>query len=65
MYKPMRPTQFLLREKKVTEIERILKEEFINPFGVGYEHLYNLSSGEKEVDDLTQQSLMYVKMVLE
>ena len=61
----MRPTQFLLREKKVTEIERILKEEFINPFGVGYEHLYNLSSREKEVDDLPQRSLMYVKMVLE
>ena len=61
----MRPTQFLLREKKVTEIKRILKEEFINPFGVGYEHLYNLSSGEKEVDDLPQRSLMYVKMVLE
>ena len=52
MYKPMRPSQILLSESQVTEVVRILEEESINPFGVGYEHLYNLSSGEEAADDL-------------
>ena len=48
----MRPSQILLCEKKVAEFMRILKEEFINPFGVGYDDgLYNLSSGQKVADD--------------
>ena len=57
MYKPIRPSQILLSEKKVTEVVRILEEEFINPFGVGYEHLYNLSSGEEVADDLASAIL--------
>ena len=48
----MRASQILLSEKKVTEVVRILEEEFINPFGVGYEHLHNPSSGEEVADDL-------------
>ena len=43
----MRPSQILLGQKQVTEVIRILKEEFINPFGVGYNELHNLSSGEE------------------
>ena len=48
----MRPSQFLLSESKVTEVVRILEEESINPFSVGYEHLYNFSFGEEVADDL-------------
>ena len=36
IYKPMRPLQILLGEKRVTDVIRILEEEFINPFGVGF-----------------------------
>lgn len=39
IYKPMRPSQILLSEKLVTEVIRILDEEYINPFGVGYDEL--------------------------
>ena len=52
MYKPMRPSQILLSEKKVIEVVRLLEEEFINPFGIGYEHLYSLSFGEEVAEDL-------------
>ena len=47
----MRPSQILVSEKKVTDFVRILEEKSINPFGVGYEHLYNLSFGEEVADD--------------
>ncbi|KAG1711251.1 hypothetical protein GQR58_002553 [Nymphon striatum] len=57
MYKPMRPSQILLSEKKVAEIVRILEEEFINPFGVGYNNLCNLSSGVQVADDLASAIL--------
>ena len=53
----MRPSQILLREKKVTEVVQILEEQFINPFGVGYEHLYNLSSREEVAHDLASAVL--------
>ena len=53
----MRPSQILVSEKKVTDFVRILEEKSINPFGVGYEHLYNLSFGEEVADDLTSAIL--------
>ena len=53
----MRPSQILLSEKKVTEVVEIFEEEFINPFGVGHEHLYNISSGEEVADDLASEIL--------
>ena len=53
----MRPSKILLSEKKVTEVVRILEDEFIKPFGVGYEHLYNLSSGDEVADDLASAIL--------
>jgi len=51
MYKPMRPSQILLSERKVGKVVKILEDEFINPFGVGYDQLYNLSSGEEVADE--------------
>ena len=45
-HKPLRPSQILIGENQVTEVIRILEEEFTNPFGVGYNGLHNLSSGE-------------------
>ena len=57
--------KFCLVKKKVTEVVRILEEEFINPFGIGYEHLCNLFSREEVAHDLASVILMYVKMVLE
>lgn len=48
----MSPSQILLSEKKVTEVVRILEEESINPFDIGYKHLYHLSSREEVADDL-------------
>ena len=53
----MRPSQILVSEKKVTDFVRILEEKSINPFGVGYEHLYNFSFGEVVADDLTSAIL--------
>lgn len=47
----MRPSQILLSERKVGKVVNILEDEFINPFGVGYEQLYNLSSGEEIADE--------------
>ena len=48
----MSPSQILLSEKKITEVVRILGEESINPFGIGYKHLHHLSSREEVADDL-------------
>ena len=46
-YKPLRPSQILQSEKFVTRIIDVLKEEYVNPFGVNVdkEKLVNLSSG--------------------
>ena len=57
MYEPMRPSQILLSEKKVTEIVRLLEDEFIKSFGVGYEHLYSPSSVDEVADDLASAIL--------
>ena len=57
IYKPMRPSQILLGEKQATEVIQILEEEFTNPFGVGYNGLHNLSSGEEVTDDLASSIL--------
>ena len=53
----MKLSQILLGEKQVTEVIRILKEEFINPFCVGYNGLHNLSSGEQVADDVASSIL--------
>ena len=45
MYKPMRPSQILKSEKLVTEAIRVIEDDFINPFGLGYDDLHNISSG--------------------
>ena len=42
----MRPSETLASEKHVTKIMQVLKEKYINPFDLGLEELYNLSSGE-------------------
>ena len=57
MYEPMRPSQILLSEKKVTEIVRLLEDKFIKSFGVGYEHLYSPSSVDEVADDLASAIL--------
>ena len=57
IYKPLRSSQILPGEKQVTELIRILEKKFMNPFGVGYNELHNLSSGKKEADDLAASSL--------
>ena len=61
VYKPTRLSQVLLGEKLVTEAIRILEEEFLNPFGVGYNGLHNLSSRRKVVDDLALSILEVYK----
>lgn len=60
VYKPTRLSQILLGEKLVTEAIRIL-EEFLNPFGVGYNGLHNLSSRKEVVDDLALSILEVYK----
>eukprot|EP00794_Sanderia_malayensis_P014842 gene14842-biopygen11931 len=47
LYKPLRPSQVLKTEKFVTNIVKILKEEYLNPFDPNLEKnkLWNLSSG--------------------
>ena len=49
----MRRSQILFGEKQMTSVIRILEEEFINPFSVGYNGLYNLFSGEEVAVDST------------
>ena len=61
VYKPTRLSQILLGEKLVTEAIRILEEEFLNPFGVGYNVLHNLSSRKEVVDDLALSILEVYK----
>ena len=45
----------------MTEVMGILEEEFINPFGVGYNGLHNLSSGKEMADDLALSILEVYK----
>ena len=46
-YKPLRPSQILKSEEMVSNVQSVLKNEYINPFEVGLDQskLYNLSSG--------------------
>ena len=53
----MRPSQILISEKLVTNVIKVLEEEYINPFGVGYDGLHNLSSGEEIKEDLASSIL--------
>ena len=53
VYKLMRRSQILFGEKQMTSVIRILEEEFINPFSVGYNGLHNLFSGEEVAVDST------------
>ena len=59
-YKPMRPSEILSSEKHVTKIIQVLKGKYINPFDVGLEELYNLSSGEM-VDDTFATKILSVR----
>ena len=58
-YKPLRLSQILISEKHVTEIIRVLEEEYINPFSVlvAEDCLFNLSSGINVNDQLADEIL--------
>ena len=47
VYKPLRPSQLLASEEKVTAIFNTLLDDYINPFDIKLDKniLYNLSSG--------------------
>ena len=59
-YKPMRPSEILDSEKHVTKIVNVLKGKYINPFDIGLEDLYNLSSGET-VEETAANNILNVK----
>lgn len=47
MYKSLRPSMILKTEKLTERIMKVLKDEYVNPFGeeIDKHVLYNLSSG--------------------
>ena len=53
-YKALRPSQILNSEAQVSEVMRILTEEYLDPFDIGIEltELVNLSSGIPLPDDI-------------
>ena len=57
--KPLRLSQILISKKHVTEIIRVLEEEYINPFSVlvAEDCLFNLSSGINVNDQLADEIL--------
>ena len=57
LYKPMRPSQILKSEKVVPEAIRVIEDDFINPFGLGYDGLHNISSGTSVETELASSIL--------
>ena len=56
-YKPLRPSQILKSEERVSAVVRVLQDEYLNPFDLEVDatHLFNLSSGIHVQDDLAKE----------
>jgi hypothetical protein len=59
MYKPLRPSQIIKSEEVVSKVIHVLKEEYINPFGIQIDesNLFNLSSGVPVEDTVADDIL--------
>ena len=63
MYRPSRPSQILQSEKRVSDITRVLREEYINPFDINLDKssLFNLSSGVAIHDEIADVLSLHKK----
>ena len=59
IYKAIRPSQIINSEDKVSRLEQILENDYVNPFSVTLKatNLFNLSSGVDVEDDLADKIL--------
>ena len=59
MYKSLRPSMILKMEKLTERIMKVLKDEYVNPFGEELDKhiLYNLSSGVPLPDNISENIL--------
>lgn len=59
MYKSLRPSMILKTEKMAEKVVKVLKDEYVNPFGAELDkhELYNLSSGVPLPGDISDQIL--------
>ena len=59
LYKSLRPSMILKTEKMTERIVKVLKDEYVNPFGEELDKhvLYNLSSGVPLPDNISENIL--------